>query len=287
MWFRKRNRRQSSRVSAGAEALNALLAPEMRSKALVIGAAVLALAVGVWSVLALLDRPVHRVEVTGHFLRVSPLQIEQAVIAFTKASDNSEHGFMSLRLDELKGVVENIAWVDRVLIERRWPDGVRVSITEQIPGARWGERGLLNSRGELFLKDARYVPPELPQLNGPDGTETQVARLYLETYPRLAGIGLRLARVSLDARGAWELTVTSAQGDPANAGGVTVRLGRQDVTERLDRFINAASPIIAARATEVAYVDMRYSNGFAVGWTQGRDGTMRSAMNSQSKSSDG
>lgn len=286
MWFRKRNRRQPDRGVSGSEWLSTLLAPEMRPKMLTIGGGALALIVTVWSVLALLDRPVRRVEVTGHFLRVSPLQVEQAVIAFTKSSDESERGFMSLKLDELKGVVEGIAWVDRVRIERRWPDGVRVSITEQIPGARWGERGLLNSRGELFLKEARFVPPELPQLNGPEGTETQVARLYLDTYPRLAGVGLRLSRVTLDARGAWELTVTSAQG-AANAGGVTVRLGRQDVSERLDRFINAASPLIAARANEVAYVDMRYSNGFAVGWTGARDDAVRAAMTSQSKSSDG
>jgi cell division protein FtsQ len=103
---------------------------------------------------------------------------------------------------------------------------------------------------------------------------------------------LRLSRVKLDARGAWELTVTSAQNDPSdpeNSAGVTVRLGRQDIVDRLDRFINAASPLIAARANEVAYVDMRYSNGFAVGWTKARDGAVRAAaiQNSQSKKSDG
>jgi cell division protein FtsQ len=143
---------------------------------------------------------------------------------------------------------------------------VRVTISEQIPGARWGERGLLNSRGELFLKEARYLPAELPQLNGPEGTEAQVADLYLKTYPRLAGVGLRLARVTLDPRGAWELTVTSTQGTATNSGGVVIRLGRQDVNKRLDRFLTAASPLIATRAGEMAYVDMRYSNGFAVGW---------------------
>ena len=94
-----------------------------------------------------------------------------------------------------------------------------------------------------------------------------MARLYLDTYPRLASVGLRLARVTLDPRGAWELLVTSTQESTANSGGVSVRLGRQDVLQRLDRFLTAASPLIATRAGEMAYVDMRYSNGFAVGWT--------------------
>jgi cell division protein FtsQ len=207
-----------------------------------------------------------RVEVMGQFHRVTPLQVEQAVMAYGRTRADESHGFVSLNLTELKRVVEEIPWVDRVRIERRWPDGVRVAITEQIPGARWGERGLLNSRGELFLKDARYMPPELPLLMGPDGTEGEVARLYLDTFPRLASVGLRLAQVTLDARGAWELVVTSAQGTMSSNSGIAIRLGRQDVSERLDRFLTSASPLIATRPGDMTYVDMRYSNGFAIGW---------------------
>ena len=47
---------------------------------------------------------------------------------------------------------------------------------------------------------------------------------------------------------------------------MTVRLGRRDVDERLDRFIRTASQVIAHRLNDIAYVDMRYSNGFAIGW---------------------
>jgi len=47
---------------------------------------------------------------------------------------------------------------------------------------------------------------------------------------------------------------------------VTVRLGRRDVDGRIDRFIHTASQVISHRLTEVTYVDMRYSNGFAIGW---------------------
>jgi cell division protein FtsQ len=265
MWFGKRNRRQVTK-SPAREAASELLTPVNRKRLLIVGGGLVGMIALTWAVLAVLDRPVRRVEVSGQFHRVSPLQIEQAVMAYSRADGTTKHGFVSLKLDTLKTQLQQIAWVDHVRIERRWPDGVRVTITEQIPGARWGEHGLLNSRGELFLKDARYMPAELPQLSGPDGTESEVARLYLDTYPRLAGVGLRLSRVALDARGAWELTVSSTQGTSTNTGGIVIRLGRQDVAERLNRFITAASPLIAARAPEITYVDMRYSNGFAVGW---------------------
>jgi cell division protein FtsQ len=205
-----------------------------------------------WGALWTFDRPIAQVEVGGKFQRVAPVQIEAVVAPFRGA------GLLSVDLDALRAALETIPWVDRARAERRWPNGVRVFITEHVPAARWGKSGLMNTRGELFLRDAHHIPPELPQLNGPPGTEAQVAALYLESYPRLLEVGMRLTRVELDPRGAWELTLGN---------GIQVRLGRQDVHARLERFIRVASPMVAARSGEVGYIDLRYSNGFAVGWS--------------------
>jgi len=202
----------------------------------------------------LLDRPVRHVEVEGKFQRVAPVEIEQAVAPFAAA------GFLSIDLASVRQSLEKIAWVDHAQVERSWPNGLRVFITEQVPAAKWGVDGLLNTRGELFLRDARHMPPELPQLDGPEGSESEVAKLYLETYPRLLAVGMRLAKVELDPRGAWQLGLGN---------GVVVRLGRQDVAQRLERFITVASPLVASRATDISYVDLRYSNGFSVGWNPG------------------
>jgi cell division protein FtsQ len=101
------------------------------------------------------------------------------------------------------------------------------------------------------------VPAELPRLSGPDGTQLQVAQRYLSAHDRMLEAGMRIAALRLDERGAWEMDLDS---------GVTVRLGRRDVEERIERFIHTASQVIAHRLTEINYVDMRYSNGFAIGW---------------------
>lgn len=230
--------------------LKALFSVDLR-KALGVSAAVILAVIAFWGGVAVLDRPIKTVEVGGQFQRVAGVTIESAVKPFRGA------GFLSVDLDALQKALEQISWVDRARVERRWPSTVRVVITEHIPAARWGEAGLMNTRGELFLRDARHIPPELPQLIGPDGTEEEVAALYLETYPRLLSVGMRLAKVELDPRGAWQLTL---------ANGVRVRLGRQEVHQRLERFIRVASPMVAARTGEVSYIDLRYSNGFSVGW---------------------
>nr|WP_298720079.1 cell division protein FtsQ/DivIB [uncultured Steroidobacter sp.] len=225
---------------------NGGLRPALGVIALLSGVAVM-----VWGLAVSFDRPIGKVEVGGQFQRVAPVQIEEVVAPFRGS------GFLSVDLDALRAALETIPWVDRARVERKWPNSVRVFITEHVAAARWGESGLMNTRGELFLKDSRHIPQELPQLVGPPGTEAQVAKLYLETYPRLLGVGMRLSKVELDARGAWQLTLGN---------GVIVRLGRQDVPARLERFIAVASPVVAARAAEVSYVDLRYSNGFSVGW---------------------
>jgi cell division protein FtsQ len=213
--------------------------------------AVACFAVAALLLMLALDRPVRRVLIEGAFQRVSPPEIESAVVEVVRG------GLASVDLDRVRERIERIEWVDRAVVQRRWPDAIRVVVTEQVAAARWNEAGLLNARGELFIRNARYVPPELPLLQGPEGSEGPVAQLYLDAQGRLLEAGLRLTGVRLDERGAWELEL---------ANGVAVKLGRQAVVERLERFIRLASQLVAKRLAEINYVDMRYTNGFSVGW---------------------
>ncbi len=215
------------------------------------GGLVLALAGSLSALAWALDRPVRVISIDGSFQRVSPGQIEKAVAPF------AHEGFMSANLNDIQRAVETLPWVDHARIARRWPNSLRVTVVEQTAAARWGESGLLNTRGELFVRAAAHVPAELPRLSGPEGTQSQVAQRYLSVQGRMLEAGMRIAALRLDERGAWEMDLDS---------GVTVRLGRRDVEARIDRFIHTASQVIAHRLTEVNYVDMRYSNGFAIGW---------------------
>jgi len=243
--WKKRNRRQArTDEPAFLERVN------WRAFGVGVGVVAGCLAV-VWLLVFALDRPVRRVLVEGAFQRVSPPEIESAVAQVVRG------GLASVDLRMVRKHIERIEWVDSAVVQRRWPDAIRVVIVEEVAAARWNDAGLLNARGDLFIRNARYVPPELPLLEGPEGSEGAVAQLYLDAQGRLLEVGLRLTGVRLDERGAWELRL---------ANGVLVKLGRQAVTDRLERFIALASPLVAKRLAEVAYVDMRYTNGFSVGW---------------------
>jgi cell division septal protein FtsQ len=51
------------------------------------------------------------------------------------------------------------------------------------------------------------------------------------------------------------------------ANGIEINLGREDFTERLQRFVDIYPRILASQSDKIAVVDLRYTNGFAVRWT--------------------
>jgi cell division protein FtsQ len=247
-WLRKRNRHKPTGRRFELPALQWPRAGRVAAALLAVIALAAVLALG-------LDQPVRAIVIDGTFQRVAAVEVEQAARGALKG------GFVSADLDRLRAAVEALAWVDRARVQRLWPDRIRIEIVEQQAAARWGEDGLLNTRGELFASGVRHVPPELPRLDGPPGSEWQVAQRYLAIQGRLVEQGLRVGALSMDARGAWQIVLSN---------GVTVRLGRRQVDERMERFIQIGAQVIAGRAADIDYIDMRYSNGFAVGWRRDR-----------------
>lgn len=200
---------------------------------------------------ALLDQPIEEITIDGPFQRVSALQIEEAI------SGELDEGFLSANLSEIQERIISLPWIDQANVARRWPGKLEIGVSEQVPAACWGERGLMNIRGELFVSDARHIPAELPRLSGPEGRSSDVANMYLAIREKLIPIGLNLRSVNLDARGAWQLTLQD---------GVDIRLGRRDIDVRRDLFLDVVANIVSSREAEIDFIDMRYNNGFTIGW---------------------
>lgn len=229
--------------------------PSIRAGLIVGPLLAIAIVVGTYQLSSsMLDREIRSIEVSGPFQRVTALQIEEAI------SDELEDGFVSADLARIQQRIIDMPWIDSATVARRWPSRLRIKVTEQVPAAIWGDSGLLNVRGELFVDSVRHVPVELPRLSGPEGRSAEVARRYLTVRDRLIPLGLDLQRVHLDPRGAWEMTLHNE---------VEVRLGRREIEDRTELFLDIVADIITSRSAEIDYVDMRYSNGFTIGWNNG------------------
>ena len=123
--------------------------------------ALAAIAAAVSAVSWAFDQPIETVAVEGRFQRVAPVDVERVVKEKVHGA-----GLLSVDLAAVRRAIHTLPWVDSVSVQRAWPRGLNVLVIEQTAAARWGERGLLNTRGELFDTDERHIPPELAQLAG-------------------------------------------------------------------------------------------------------------------------
>ncbi|MEM7026823.1 MAG: cell division protein FtsQ/DivIB [Pseudomonadota bacterium] len=195
--------------------------------------------------------PIKQVRVEGDFTRLSPVDLQQLV------TNKVRGGFFNLNVDAVRDALLAEPWVSKVSVQRVWPDGLRVIVTEQIPIVRWGEKGLLNKSGDYFQPESMTIPQHLPLLTGPEGSEILLLKRFQEMQQRVNEIKFSIVQLTLDERRAWSFTL---------ANGIYIILGRKQVSERFQRFLDLIPTTVAGRIEQTATVDMRYTNGFAVKW---------------------
>ena len=243
--LRRQNRRRTEPVTSAARL-------RIPWPIVIVVVSVAAISAGLYAASAwMLNRPIEAIVINGSFERVSPIHIEALIEPHARA------GFMAVDLGATQREIKALPWIASAEVRRKWPGTLEVRVREERAIACWGEHGLLNAAGELFLPSAERVPAELPRLSGPDGTEAVVTARYFSIQKQLEHRGMSAARVALDERGAWTFTLGN---------GLQIRLGSNDVEQRLERFFRVFDATLAHLAGELDYVDMRYPNGFAVGW---------------------
>lgn len=190
-----------------------------------------------------------RLDIHGEFERVLPREVHEAAAPLLQA------GFFDLDLDAVRGAVEANPWVARARVDRSWPKAVQVTVWEHQPVALWGEGQVLSASGALFAP--RQLPEFLPQLAGPDGLQDRVHAAWEALSFALTGTPFALSGLRLDARDNWVATT---------ARGVELRLGRGDPLRRLPVLLGPAHEALNDELARVAHIDLRYANGFSVGW---------------------
>ena len=192
--------------------------------------------------------PVKVVRIDGQLERLEKSDLERAV------ATELHGGFFSIDVAAISSAAQELPWADRVDVRLVWPDTLQINVSEQQPLARWQEGSLLNLRGELFQPEDSEISEGLPALFGPDGSEADVARRYVEVNMELSALGLEVSQVVMDARRAWTVTTKS---------GLVIKFGSRENSSRLARFIRIY-PLLQREQREMMQVDLRYPNGFTV-----------------------
>jgi cell division protein FtsQ len=232
-----------------APALPRVLLPALVSGAVLALALLLGHAATPW-----FNLPVEALRVDGQLDHLQPAQVAAA------AGIAPGSLLFDVDLEAVRGRVEALPWVARARVARVWPHRLALRVWEREPVARWGDDGLVDAQGQTFIPAAKDLAAGLadglPRLAGPAGRAGEVLAAYRSLGKALAGSDFTPAGLKLDARGAWTLVT---------AGGLELRLGEDDPVDKAGLILGPVSRTLAGKLGEVAYIDLRYTNGFAVG----------------------
>lgn len=195
--------------------------------------------------------PVKFVELDGSFRRVTKEQFRTAIQPYVGAN------FFTLDLEKIRASVEELAWVESAVVRKSWPDTLEIRFEEHQPVARWKENYLVNEKGQVFRMPEGYIPDALPELWGPDEQSDEVIAVHESFRKTLLTADLHLASLYLTNRGSWRAVLVN---------GTELKLGRQFVNERLERFVSAFSAMRLEDRRMLETADLRYPHGMAVTW---------------------
>lgn len=205
---------------------------------------------GIW--LMQPDRfPITNVKIIGEHQRLSHQALETVI------SEKLTGGFFGVEVNVIRNALEAMPWVRHAYVRRVWPSQLVIQIEEAVPFARWNDEGIITVEGELIHPPSETVPNDLPRLEGPPGRHRWVWEQYRTMSEILAHSRCSVARLMLAKRGSWKMLLDNH---------ILVVLGKSEINTRLERFVDAYQRLLATNRDKIAYVDLRYTSGLAVGW---------------------
>lgn len=197
------------------------------------------------------NRPLMQVHIQGYTSHLDKAALAQQLAATIKAP------LFDVDLGTLRSQIISNPWVHNAAVKRSWPAALEVDVVEEVPVARWGNKGLLNNEGDIFWPELKPEYSKLPLLKGPANSTDMIMAKYRDLSRLFASADLKLTGLELEPRGAWSLHLDN---------GIEVLAGRENLVPRLKRFLTIYQDSLAAKAAKIRQVDIRYTNGVAVSW---------------------
>ncbi|MGH1461368.1 MAG: cell division protein FtsQ/DivIB [Neptuniibacter sp.] len=214
----------------------------------------------VWSLTSQLiqwmDRPVEIISISG-----ATQHLDRPALG-RKIANEFSAPFLQVDINGVQTLVKEQPWVRGAAVTRDWPNNIKVIVEEEVPVARWGERGLLNHQGDIFWPELKEQYRSLPRLSGPAPDTERVMSQFHDLNQMFRSSGLSILSLDLEARGAWSLKLNNQ---------IRVIIGRENINERLERFLEVYQQRLRERSAEIEQIDIRYTHGVAVKWRDKTD----------------
>lgn len=198
--------------------------------------------------------PIAVVKIEADYQYLSAEALKQTILNDLPAS------FWTVDLNAIKDHLKMLTWVESVNIEKIWPDTLKIRIQEKKVFMRWGEKGLLSDKEEIFYPDELSVEMKdsLPILYGPEGQVQEVVSQYKNMTQMLQTKKLSGQMLLMSDSGAWFLRLNN---------GPLLLLGKDDSIKRLARFLRVYDTVFVDNHV-ARRVDLRYPHGMAISWVE-------------------
>lgn len=170
--------------------------------------------------------------------------------------------FLTLDLVEVQAVFESVPWVRKAVVQREFPNRIKVTLEEHQAVAWWGNSGdgrMVNRQGEVFEAGADDDDTDhMPELWGPDGQAPRVKALHEKLGPVFAPLAASIQRLELTAQGGWRVGLDS---------GARIELGRGEPDElmaRASRMVQTVEQVTRQHGRSLQAADLRYPSAYAV-----------------------
>jgi cell division protein FtsQ len=196
--------------------------------------------------------PITTIKVAASYEHVTHKELEDVLAKYVGDS------FFALPARALQSELNEMSWVDTAIVERVWPDTLKIRLIEKKPVAIWGN-SLMTGDGRLFNEGSDIGNLSLPKLKGPSSQQLDVLQVYEKLSKILSMYGLNATGLHLRDNQSWVLLIGN---------NIKIYLGKNELEARLLRFCKAYPAVFAQKIEQLASVDLRYPRGMAVQWKQ-------------------
>ncbi len=193
---------------------------------------------------------INEIGIKGEYENVNKSQVDLIKNKYIKKN------FFAVNLEKTREAFKKLPWIRDVSIRRDWNKfGLLVEIESHKPIARWSNRGLVNSYGEIF--HAAYED-NLPLFVGPDEFVEEMSVKYYQINKILEKELMQIGTISLSNRLSWEIYTNN---------NMRFFLGKENgnnIVKKLNVLIENYQFILSESKSRIEYVDLRYKDGFAV-----------------------
>lgn len=200
------------------------------------------------------DAKVANLEVVGINSLAEKQQIQKHLV------DTVKDNYFTSDLEEIRDKTLEISWVDRVVVSRAWPNGIRVRVMPRQAIARWGTGRLLSDQGDVYTEAIAKNYPNLPLLHGPSDQSKVMMRRYNEINQLFSPVNIRLKELYLKDRRTWFMQFDS---------GLRIIVDQDQTMTKLQRLSHLVQADLKQVLPRISAFDLRYRNGLAIQWRNG------------------